>query len=45
MGNRSINTREQKKKKKSDALAPTPSFSERPIMSQPELIKKKKKEK
>ena len=45
MGNRSINTREQKKKKKTDALAPVVSFSERPVMSQPEIVKKKKKEK
>jgi hypothetical protein len=45
MGDRSINNKEPKKKKKSDATASAPSFSQRPIMVQPELIKKKKKEK
>jgi hypothetical protein len=44
MGDRSINNKEPKKKKKSDAINSAPSFFQRPVMSQPELIKKKKKE-
>jgi hypothetical protein len=45
MGDRSINNKEPKKKKKSDAMASAPSFFQRPVIPQPELIKKKKKEK
>lgn len=43
MGERSISHKETKKKKKTDATAPVPSTYQRPMMSQPELIKKKKK--
>jgi hypothetical protein len=41
MAERSIKHNEAKKKKKSDANAPAPSTYQRPIMTQPELIKKK----
>lgn len=43
MGERSLKHNEVKKKKKSDAKAPAPSTYQRPLMVQPELIKKKKK--
>jgi hypothetical protein len=43
MGERSIKHNEVKKKKKADVNDPAPSLSQRPIVTQPELIKKKKK--
>lgn len=43
MGERSIKHNEAKKKKKADANVAAPSLSQRPIVTQPELIKKKKK--
>jgi hypothetical protein len=43
MGERSSSHKETKKKKKTDATAPALSTYVRPIMTQPELIKKKKK--
>jgi hypothetical protein len=43
MGERNTSHKETKKKKKTDANAPAPSTYVRPVMIQPELIKKKKK--
>ena len=43
MGNKSINNKEVRKKKKSDASTPAPTTSFRTVSAQPELIKKKKK--
>ena len=43
MGERSIKHNEAKKKKKADANVAAPSLSQRPIVTQPELIKKEKK--
>jgi hypothetical protein len=43
MGERSIKHNEVKKKKKTDIKAPVPSTYVRPAITQPELIKKKKK--
>lgn len=42
MGNRNINNKEVKKKKKTDAAAPAPSTL-KSIVAQPEVIKKAKK--
>ena len=43
MGEKSMKHNETKKKKKTDAKAYAPSTSPKPVMAQPELIKKKKK--
>ena len=43
MGEKSIKHNGIKKKKKSDVSTTAPSTYQRPIMTQPELIKKKKK--
>ena len=43
MGERSLKHNEVKKKKKADIKSPAPSTYQRPVMAQPELIKKKKK--
>lgn len=42
MGEKRINNRELKKKKKSDASVPAPSTYQKPVMVQPELVKKRK---
>lgn len=43
MGEKNIKNNEKKKKKKTDTTVGTSTVSIRPIMTQPELIKKKKK--
>jgi len=46
MGDKSIKNSEKKKKKKTEVTTiSAPSTYERPIVTQPEVIKKKKKEK
>lgn len=45
MGDKSIKNSEKKKKKKTEGTVFTPSTYQRPIMVQPELITKKKKDK
>lgn len=43
MGDKNIKKNEKKKKKKTDEVSFSPITYERPVMTQPELIKKKKK--
>lgn len=45
MGDKNIKKNEKKKKKKVDEVFSAPSTYERPVMTQPILIKKNKKDK